>query len=102
MLLLVRDCCLIFFIKSCFACKIVFSCYIMVSKWFSAIHGGLWLFRRLIEYNWGCPHFSPLCNEKYPDFPIYGEFSPSEKKCHIMLKFEKIMLKRLDKTFSQA
>ena len=45
MLLLVRDCCLIFFIKSCFACKIVFSCYIMVSKWFSAIHGGLRLFR---------------------------------------------------------
>ena len=29
----------------CLACKIVLSCYIMASKWFSAIHGGLRLFR---------------------------------------------------------
>ena len=29
----------------CLACKIVLSCYIMASEWFSAIHGGLRLFR---------------------------------------------------------
>ena len=45
MLLFVYDYGPFFFILCCLACKIVLSCYIMASKWFSAIHGGLRLFR---------------------------------------------------------
>jgi len=45
MLLFVYDYGSFFFILCCLAFKIVLSCYIMVSKWFSAIHGGLRLFR---------------------------------------------------------
>ena len=97
MLLLVRDCCLIFFIKSCFelCSRAIFDGIEMVfsnSWWIAAVS-------RLIKCNYGRPHSSPLGCEKAPDFPIYGGFSSSREKCHIMLKFEKITLKRLDKTF---
>ena len=53
---------------------------------------------RLIKCNYGRPHSSPLCGEKSPDFPIYGGFSSSREKCHIMLKLEKFTLKRRNKT----
>ena len=53
---------------------------------------------RLIKCNYGRPHSSPLCGEKSPNFPIYGGFSSSREKCHIMLKFEKFTLKRRNKT----
>ena len=53
---------------------------------------------RRIKCNYGRPHSSPLCGEKSPNFPIYGGFSSSREKCHIMLKFEKFTFKRRNKT----
>ena len=79
MLLFVYDYGSFFFILCCLACKIVLSCYIMASKWFSAIHGGLRLFRGRLSAIMGVPILPHFVVKNLRISPFMVDFLQAER-----------------------